>query len=164
PDARPARIELPSEAEDQRDPLARIASALPVAGVVQELAWSGHADDHGAEAAAEGQAALSPAGAPPVSVPLIEDSRLRTMIDELYDELGAASFTTTWQHDPRGLLGPATAFRADLGLLRRVADGVRLLPAGARYRNIKLALPVRHSGEGQLALTFGRADVEGSSA
>jgi len=160
PDESPARIELPSEAEDQRDLLARIDSALPVAGVVQELAWSGHPDDPGAEAAAQ---ALSPAGAPPVSVPLISGSRLQAMIDELYDELGAASFTTTWQHDPRGLLDAATAFLADLRLLRRVPGGVLLLPAAARYRNIKLALPVRHSGEGQLALAFGRADGEGSS-
>src|SRR5215472_13861249 len=114
PDESPARIELPSEAEDQRDLLARIDSALPVAGVVQELAWSGHADDHGAEAAVQGQATAAAAGAPAVGVPLIEDSRLRTMIDELYDELGAASFTTTWQHDPRGLLDAATAFLADL--------------------------------------------------
>jgi uncharacterized protein (TIGR02678 family) len=163
PDECPARIELPSEAEDQRDLLARIDSALPVAGVVQELAWSGHADEHGAQPPAQGQATLSPAGAPPVSVPLIEDSRLRAMIDELYDELGAASFTTTWQHDPRGLLDAATAFLADLSLLRRVPGGVLLLPAAARYRNIKLALPVRHSGEGQLALTFGRTNGEGSS-
>ncbi len=159
PDECPARIELPSEAEDQRDLLARIDSALPVAGVVQELAWSGHPDDPGAEAAAQ---ALSPAGAPAVSVPLISGSRLQAMIDELYDELGAASFTTTWQHDPRGLLDAATAFLADLRLLRRVPGGVLLLPAAARYRNIKLALPVRHSGEGQLALAFGRADGEGS--
>jgi len=163
PDESPARIELPSEAEDQRDLLARIDSALPLAGVVQELAWSGHADDHGAEAAVQGQATAAAAGAPAVGVPLIEDSRLRTMIDELYDELGAASFTTTWQHDPRGLLDAATAFLADLRLLRRVPGGVLLLPAAARYRNIKLALPVRHSGEGQLALAFGRADAEGSS-
>jgi uncharacterized protein (TIGR02678 family) len=158
PDERPAMIELPSEAEDQRDLLARIDSALPVAGVVQELAWSGHADEHDAEAGAQGQAAVPAAGAAPASVPLIEDSRLRTMIDELYDELGAASFTTTWQHDPRGLLDAATAFLADLRLLRRVPGGVLLLPAAARYRNIKLALPVRHSGEGQMALRFGEAD------
>jgi Protein of unknown function (DUF2398) len=85
------------------------------------------------------------------------------MIDELYDELGAASFTTTWQHDPRGLLEAATAFLADLRLVRRVPGGVLLLPAAARYRNIKLALPVRHSGEGQMALSFGGAEVEGSS-
>jgi len=167
PDESPARIELPSQAQEQRDLLARIDSALPAAGVVQELAWSGHADDHDAESTPPVQAAVSSAGALLTSVPLIEDSRLRTMIDELYDELGAASFTTAWQHDPRGLLEAATAFLTDLRLLRRVPGGVLLLPAAARYRNIKLALPVRHSGEGQLALHFGQADAgadgEGSS-
>jgi hypothetical protein len=65
------------------------------------------------------------------------------------------------------LLEAATAFLTDLRLLRRVPGGVLLLPAAARYRNIKLALPVRHSGEGQLALHFGQAgagaDREGSS-
>ena len=82
------------------------------------------------------------------------------MIEELYDELGPASFTVTWQHDPHGLCAAAVAFLADLRLLRPVAGGVLVLPAAARYRNIKLALPVRHA-EGQLALDlFGGADDE----
>ena len=190
PDEPLTTIEPPSEAEDQRDLLARIDSALPLAGVVQELAWSAPAEDHVARrgAAAPGaQSTVSSAGVPvsgvpvsgvplsgvPVSgvpvtgVPLIEDSRLRTMIDELYDELGAASFTVTWQHDRRGLLEAATAFLADLRLLRLVPGGALVLPAAARYRNIKLALPVRHAGEVQLAMHFGAADPgadgEGSS-
>jgi len=57
----------------------------------------------------------------------------------------------------RGLLDAATAFLADLRLLRRVPGGVLVLPAAARYRNIKLALPVRHAGDGQMALNFGPA-------
>jgi uncharacterized protein (TIGR02678 family) len=152
------RIELPSEAEDQRDLLARIDSALPLGGVVQELAWSAPADSHDAEreaAALSVPSAVSPAGVRLSSVPLIEDSRLRAMIDELYDELGAASFTIAWQHDPRGLLSAAMALLADLRLLRRVPGGVLVLPAAARYRNLKLALPVRQAGDGQLALHFG---------
>ena len=76
---------------------------------------------------------------------------LRAIIDDLYDELGPASFTVSWQHDPRGLLTAALAFLGDLRLLRRVDAGVLVLPAAARYRNIKAALPVRHA-EGQLAL------------
>ena len=79
------------------------------------------------------------------------------MIDDLYDEVGPTSFTVTWQHDPRGLLSAAVAFLADLRLLRPVPGGVLVLPAAARYRNIKLALPVRHA-DGQLALDlFGGA-------
>jgi hypothetical protein len=82
------------------------------------------------------------------------------MIDELYDEIGPASFTVTWQHDPRGLRDAAVAFLADLRLLRPVAGGVLVLPAAARYRNIKLALPARHAA-GQLALDlFGGDAVE----
>src|SRR5436305_8371562 len=49
PDEALTRIELPSDASDQRDLLARIDSALPVAGVVQELAWSAPVEDHDAE-------------------------------------------------------------------------------------------------------------------
>ena len=75
------------------------------------------------------------------------------MIDELYEELGAASFTITWQHDPRALLAAALALLADLRLLRPVPGGVLVLPAAARYRNIKLELPVRHA-DGQLALAI----------
>lgn len=75
------------------------------------------------------------------------------MIDELYDELGPTSFTITWQHDPPGLLAAAVTLLADLRLVRPVPGGVLVLPAAARYRNIKLALPVRHA-EGQMALEF----------
>jgi uncharacterized protein (TIGR02678 family) len=159
------RIGLPSDAEDQRDLLARIDSALPLAGVVQELAWSAPAEIHDAEGEAAPPAAQSAAPSP--GVPLIEDSRLRTIIEELYAELGATSFTITWQHDPHGLLAAATAFLADLRLLSRVPGGVLVLPAAARYRNIKLALPARDTAGGQLALYFGAedagADGEGSS-
>ena len=166
PDEALTRIELPSDAADQRDLLARIDSALPVAGVVQELAWSAPVEDHDAERESPpplaGRSIVSPAGVPLNTVPLIEDSRLRTMIGELYGELGAASFTITWQHDPQGLLEAATAFLADLRLLRPVPGGVLVLPAAARYRNIKLALPVTDPGDGQLALLFGAAGTTGA--
>jgi uncharacterized protein (TIGR02678 family) len=172
------RIELPSEAEDQRDLLTRIDSALPADGIVHELAWSAPAgsQDSWPEAplpvpaggAVMGGAGMggagaggAGAGAPAGSVPLIEDSRLRAMMDELYGELGAAAFTITWQHDPRGLLEAATAFLAGLRLLRPVRGGVLVLPAAARYRNIKLALPARHAGDGQMAMFFGAADAAG---
>ena len=139
-------LPVPAEAEDQRDLLARIDSALPVAGVVQELAWSAPSEDRDYSERAVAQ----PPGAP-LDAPFIELSRLNLMIDELYDELGAASFTVTWQHDPRGLLAAALSFLADLRLLRPVPGGALVLPAAARYRNITLALPVRHAA-GQLSL------------
>jgi uncharacterized protein (TIGR02678 family) len=154
PDETLAVLPAPAEAEDQRDLLARIDSALPVAGVVQELAWSAPPD-----APDYAERAVLRAPVTPLSVPLVEHSRLRAMIDELYSELGATSFTVTWQHDPRGLLAAALTFLADLRLLRPVPGGVLVLPAAARYRNIKLALPVRHA-DGQLALDLGAGDPD----
>ena len=102
PDQSLATLPVPAEAEDQRDLLARIDSALPAAGVVQELAWSAPADDLD-----DAERSVVRAPVPPLAAPFIEHSRLRAMIDELYDELGAASFTVAWQHDPRGLLAAA---------------------------------------------------------
>ncbi|MCW2929074.1 MAG: hypothetical protein JWM19_36 [Actinomycetia bacterium] len=136
-----AELPMPPDAADQRDLLARIDSALPLAGVVAELAWT-----------APPETPFDPERTRQViSVPLVEDSRLGQMIDELFDELGAASFSVTWQQDPRGLLAAAVDFLADLRLLRRVPGGVLVLPAAARYRTIKLALPVTQAGESQLA-------------
>jgi hypothetical protein len=62
------------------------------------------------------------------------------MIDELFEEFGAASFTSAWQQDPRGLLAAAVTFLGELSLLRPVPGGVLVLPAAVRYRNITLAL------------------------
>ncbi len=152
------RLELPPERQDQRDLLARIDSALPLAGVVHELAWSAPIEIQYAEQfagpAVGADRQLVPGGTPPATAPLIEHAVLATMIDELYDELGPASFTMSWQHDPRGLLAAATAFLADLCLVRLVDGGVLVLPAAARYRNIKLALPITRGGDGQLAMYF----------
>jgi uncharacterized protein (TIGR02678 family) len=159
PDEPLTRLELPSEADDQRDLIARIDSALPMGGVVQELAWSTQDDNNSFERDAVIPAPDTPSAAARLNTAvLIEDSRLKAMIDELYDELGPASFTITWQHDASGLLDAAISFLADLRLLRRVPGGVLMLPAAARYRNIKLALPVRHAGDGQMAMRFGEAD------
>ena len=142
-----AALPLPPDTDDQRDLLATIDSALPAAGVVHELAWVAPIDP---------QAERSHPSAIPASsaldVPLVEASRLGQMVDELFAELGAASFTITWQHDPRGLLEAAVDFLADLRLLRRVPGGVLVLPAAARYRNIKLALPITQTADSQLTL------------
>lgn len=150
-------IEPPAESEDRKDLLARIDSGLPLAGVVTELAWSAPSDTPDYPERSVASAPVSP-----LAVAFVADSRLRVMIGELYDELGAASFTITWQHDQRGLLAAAVAFLADLRLLRPVPGGVLVLPAAARYRNITLALPARRA-EGQLALAlFDEDGGEGS--
>jgi len=148
PDETLAVLPVPGEAEDQRDLLARIDSALPAAGVVQELAWSAPAEDSN-----EAERSMVRAPVQPLAAPFLEHGRLRAMIDELYAELGPDSFTITWKHDPLGLLAAALSLLADLRLIRLVPGGVLVLPAAARYRNIKLALPVRHA-DGQLALEF----------
>jgi uncharacterized protein (TIGR02678 family) len=172
PDETPLLLPVPAESADQRELLERIDAALPLAGVVTELAWSAPLEeDRDAERAAglagaddtdRGEASHAHAShgrADQPLVPFIADSGLRAMINDLYDELGPASFTVTWQHDPRGLLNAAVAFLADLRLLRPVDAGVLVLPAAARYRNIKAALPVRHA-EGQLALDLFGGDID----
>src|ERR1700761_8649088 len=45
PDEQPSLLPLPPEATDQRDLLARIDAALPIKGVVTELAWSAPAEE-----------------------------------------------------------------------------------------------------------------------
>ena len=117
--------------------------------MVRELAWSAPADER--------DEADYPRPAPPL-LPFVADASLGGIIDELYDELGPASFTVAWQHDPRGLLAAAVSFLAGLRLLRPVPGGVLVLPAAARYRNIKLALPVR-SARGQQALDFSAGEM-----
>jgi uncharacterized protein (TIGR02678 family) len=128
PGHRPVLIETPREAEDHAELVARIDSGLPEAGVVRELAWT--PPDPADAVPADGTA----------TAPLVEHTRLEAMIDELFAEFGAASFTSAWQHDPRGLLAAAVTFLAELSLVRPVPGGVLVLPAAVRYRNITLAL------------------------
>jgi uncharacterized protein (TIGR02678 family) len=154
PDQTLTTLPVPAETDDQRDLLARIDSALPAAGVVQELAWSVPA-----EAADEAERGGAHAHPSLLAAPFVELSRLRVIIGELYDELGASSFGIAWQHDPGGLLTAALSLLTDLRLLRPVPGGALVLPAAARYRNIKLALPVRHA-DGQLALDFGTGEPD----
>jgi uncharacterized protein (TIGR02678 family) len=132
PSHTPARLPAPTLADDHAELVARVDAGLPRHGVVAELAWTpepgpaaGH--DRGRVQTAE--------------VPLVETSRLETMIDELFEEFGPASFSGIWQQDPYGLLAAAAAFLADLSLIRPVPGGVLILPAALRYRNIRAALP-----------------------
>ncbi|GLY73619.1 DUF2398 family protein [Actinoallomurus iriomotensis] len=127
PEQEPALIETPSEADDHAALVARIDAGLPEAGVVRELAWTP-------------PETAEPAPGPAGTAPLVERTRLETMIDELFDEFGAASFTSAWQGDPRGLLDAALTFLAELSLVRPVPGGVLVRPAAVRYRNITLAL------------------------
>jgi uncharacterized protein (TIGR02678 family) len=128
------RVDAPSEADLRQDLLARIDSALPEAGVVRDLAWS------------------SPEPSPasweqPEPLVFVERHRLEELMDELYEQFGAASFTGTWQQDPRGLLDAAADLLTDLYLVRPVPGGVVLLPAAVRYRNITFAIPAPPKGQ-----------------
>ena len=129
PDETLAALPAPAEADDQRELLARIDSALPVAGVVHELAWSAPADDPMRH---ERQCRGS-APAPPL-LPFVggRQSSAR-MIDDLYAELGAASFTVTWQHDPQGLLAAA---RRVPGRPAPAAPGARRRPGAPGRRPV----------------------------
>ncbi|GGL05783.1 hypothetical protein Sme01_56400 [Sphaerisporangium melleum] len=152
------RVEPPAGGHDQRELLARVDSALPRAGVAEALAWtpSGTAVGGGAGAA-------SGEGGTTGELVLVERARLAGMIHELYAELGAASFSAVWQHDPEGLLEAALTLLAELRLVRRHPGGVLLLPAFARYRNITLALPDRRAEQGRLALDTTCAPEEPAS-
>ncbi|MFW6642067.1 DUF2398 family protein [Nocardiopsis algeriensis] len=138
------RLPPPSAAAGQADLTARIDAALPRGGVVAELAHTVPAPP-------------APASEPPPA-PLVEHSRLEAMVDELFAEFGAASFTAAWQRDPRGLLDAAVRLLADLSLVRPVDGGVLVLPAALRYRNIQGALPERPD-TGMLPLGI---DLEGN--
>lgn len=139
-------------AEEHADLVARIDAGLPREGVVAELAWTTPEPEYGA--------ASGPEPPPPAELPLVETSRLETMIDELFEEFGPASFTGQWQQDPRGLLDAAISYLADLSLLRPVPGGVLVPPAALRYRNIRAALPERPQSD-QLPLEL--PEVRGAS-
>ncbi|MDP9842054.1 DUF2398 family protein [Streptosporangium lutulentum] len=127
-------VEPPAEADLQQDLLLRIDSALPRAGVVHDLAWS------------SAERAPAPPQRPERLV-LVERHRLEILIEELYEQFGAASFTGAWQQDPLGLLDAALLLLTDLRLVRPVPGGVLLLPAAVRYRNITLAIPAPPEGQ-----------------
>jgi hypothetical protein len=78
-----------------------------------------------------------------LDLPFISTTLLNVTMTELFEEFGATSFTEQWRHDPDGLLTEALSLLADLGLIQPTAGGVLVLPAAARYRNIKAAVPRR---------------------
>ncbi|MBE3001036.1 DUF2398 family protein [Nocardiopsis sp. HNM0947] len=129
--------ELPARGHEHGDLVRQVDAGLPRHGVVGELAWTDP----------------SPAGAGPDAdpdrVPVVDRARLEGMVADLFAEFGSASFTNTWQQDPHGLLDAALALLADLRLVRPTPDGVAVMPAALRYRNIQGALPER-ADTGQL--------------
>lgn len=86
--------------------------------------------------------------------PFVASATLAAMVAELFDELGVTTFTLQWQVDPAGLQEAATVLLEELGLVHRLPGGVLVLPAAARYRNIKAALPKPLKLDGQGVIDF----------
>ncbi|ROO83034.1 uncharacterized protein (TIGR02678 family) [Actinocorallia herbida] len=133
----------PSDAEEQAALRARLDKAVPEDTLARGMAWD-----------------LPRFASPEVSaetLPLVERHRLEQMVQELYTEFGADSFTAAWRADPLGLLDASLAFLSDLRLVRPVPGGVLVLPAAVRYRNITQALP---TPDGQIGLFAGATAQE----
>ncbi|MFI5062886.1 MAG: DUF2398 family protein [Streptosporangiales bacterium] len=151
PDDGPALTQLPvpTAEDDQRALLERIDVGRPAGGAADDQDPARAPSRPGERADAE--AAGRPA---PLQAPFVERTRLAGMLDDLYTDFGAASFTAQWQHDPDGLLAAALRLLDDLRLIRCLPGGALILPAAARYRNITAALPegARRDGQGAFDL------------
>ncbi len=160
PDDGPAltRLPVPTAEDDQRALLDRIDAGRP-AGPIGDDQGPARAPSRPGERAADAEAADRPA---PLQAPFVERTRLAGMLDDLYTDFGAGSFTAQWQHDPAGLLAAALQLLDDLRLIRCLPGGALILPAAARYRNITAALPegARRDGQGTFDLF---STVEGSA-
>ena len=128
---------------------------MPVPSAVDDLQDLGERIDAGLALGARGRSSSADSPqADPLEAPFVERSRCETMLKELYDEFGAASFTIAWQYDQPGLLNAAIRLLHDLRLVRPVPGGVLVLPAAARYRNITAALPDNRDGQSAFKLEF----------
>ncbi|HEY3905427.1 MAG TPA: DUF2398 family protein [Streptosporangiaceae bacterium] len=131
---------------------------MPVPSALDDLQDLAERIDAGLHAVARGQSRPenSLPGEPALDVPFIDRTNCETMLKELYDEFGAASFTVVWQFDQPGLLDAAIRLLDDLRLIKPLPGGVLVLPAAARYRNITAALPdsSRHDGQSVFKLEF----------
>ncbi|HET7017590.1 MAG TPA: DUF2398 family protein [Streptosporangiaceae bacterium] len=128
---------------------------MPVPSALDDLQDLGERIDAGLHLGARGRS--RPVYSPqtgPLETPFVEQTSCESMLKELYDEFGAASFTIAWQFDQPGLLDAATRLLDDLRLIRRLPGGVLVLPAAARYRNITAALPDSRDGQSAFKLDF----------
>ena len=138
----PARMPVPTLKEQTEALAAIIDGARPRSAVATEQTDAGRQPDEDVVAEHSTQA------------PFVASATLAEMVAELFDELGASTFTLQWQVDPAGLLEAATVLLEELGLVHRVPGGVLMLPAAARYRNIKAALPKPPKLDGQGVIDF----------
>jgi uncharacterized protein (TIGR02678 family) len=105
---------------------------------------------------ATGPGATGPGAAgPQPSAPFVDDTLLSSIMTQLYDDLGARTFTAQWEHDPVGLRRAAVSLLEELRLVHQLPGGVLVLPAAARYRNISQALPRSHDPQLAFDLSTG---------
>lgn len=71
--------------------------------------------------------------------PLIEDSWLTTVVDDLVERFGR-TFAAQWQTDRDGLRVRAIALLHRLRLIHSVSGGVLVLPVIARYRDVMVSV------------------------
>ncbi|MGH3265331.1 MAG: DUF2398 family protein [Trebonia sp.] len=136
------RVRVPGLADDQAEIIARIDCGRP-------------GDDEPNDGRVDAPASAEPSSVPEeLSAPFIENTVLDAMVHALYEEYGGGAFGEQWKHDEAGLLKTALTLLGDLGLARQVPGGLLVLPAAARYRNIKAALPQYAVHDGQTALDF----------
>ena len=107
----------------------QLDSAIPDGGIFGDLAEFGF----GSDATAFGDAGEKKL------YPLIEDSWLTTVVDELVERFGR-TFAAQWQTDRDGLRVRAIALLHRLRLIHSVSGGVLVLPVIARYRDVMVSV------------------------
>ncbi|WP_070378650.1 TIGR02678 family protein [Rhodococcus sp. WMMA185] len=122
PDA-PSGVQLAKPKHHCAALAAQLDGAVPLSGIFGSLAGE------------SGDVQLPPAASEPTLYPLVEDSRIRSVMTSLADRYGR-TFAAAWQTDPVGLGDAAVALLERLGLVSTVPGGVLVLPALARYRGV----------------------------
>ena len=107
----------------------QLDSAIPDGGIFGDLAEFGFGSD---------ATAFGDAGEKKLH-PLIEDSWLKTVVDDLVERFGR-TFAAQWQTDRDGLRVRAIALLHRLRLIHSVSGGVLVLPVIARYRDVMVSV------------------------
>ncbi|WP_430332459.1 TIGR02678 family protein [Rhodococcus sp. ACT016] len=118
----------PLPASDQRDLITHLDAAIPRAGIFEQLAED--SEDVAADLFTPVDDRPEPA-----RYALLDDAWLTAAVEELVHQFGR-TFAAQWQADHAGLQRSAVALLDRLDLVRRVDDGVLVLPAIARFRGV----------------------------
>ena len=120
----------PLPESDQRDLIAHLDAAIPRAGIFEELAEDTYIEDKPDDLFTPVDDRPEPA-----RYALLDDAWLAAAVNELVHQFGR-TFAAQWQADHAGLRRSAVALLDRLDLIRRVDDGVLVLPAIARFRGV----------------------------